>query len=703
MAASARAAPRTIRDQFFKNRPQSMSLGPPATGVVPSKGKTVRYFKRKDSMLGEKGARVASIAEPSKLSSASLDPALFEPVRITVKREVVSSSAGGNSGGDVPEWQPRWDKRFGEGWGPYSALVNLLLNAELMTAPGSLKKHGGYVSDEWDGTDQCPPQPDSLVCHIDNVYTMSGQKAVFEKRTAHSLAERASHSKKEVRLVPDTLDISAFAGVDASNEEGTVVPDSTVTNLGTGRNIHGRDANDKEFNPASQWEDTHMHVVTQMQMEGAAKLSTNCHATDCDLDGIEVSYRYESGHTAVKRIPAVKFWETLDETGWREEDFDVDLKLFSDEPLRQLFEFPRPEDVASVEPIEVEHKGAFAHVKKRNQELKQKKMIAEMHKRKAAARAEAKRGVSTINNAFAELTDEEWKGYLTARHIAAKLRKQQTLSRLGFQPLPTEAEVRHAKIQYKQDLRNHHQRILNGLPQANVPEVMAGDSNCKVEVKDDSKAYQDYWTLMVGYLDEVRYQAHLAKMDVHCRHRVDQSVELSNRYKRQAFFNSHLYWGLEKTPGFTIKQLLQIKKADAKRWFKRKEIAAWKKEQLKDRRFMEAANKVLDWEAPYDTGYRPTKAVIEATTAALCARILTEGTAHDEDGEYLHLARLAGIVEDTAQEVPKDFWDDLALRMMKEEGAAVETDGGVLVPNKAVLFEPKDVVFLDALGTPLTK
>lgn len=697
MAALARAAPRTIRDQFFIRKPQSQSLGPPATPVIPSNSKTFKYFKLKGSGPGKKSGRVASIVEPSKLGSASLDPKFFEPVQITVKQEVPASNAGGNSVKGPEEWFPRWDMQFGEGCGYLSAVFNLLHNAELMTPPGSIRKHGGYVNTGWDGSDQCPPQPDSLICYVDNVHDLSEAKARHTAATELSQRERASHGHEEVTLVEETpLSLAAFTEIDAANSEGTAPPDSGI---GTGRNIQGRDANDKEMASLSRmWEDTHMTVVTMMQMEGAAQLSPNCHATDCDIHGIEVTFKYGDGHTAVKQIPAVKFWETLDETGWREEDFELNLKLFADEPMRQLFNFPRPEYVSPTPTTT--HVGAYGFITKRNEELRQKRVEAERIKREALAKAEA--SSEKPLNELVQLGLDERNKMFKITQLSAKKAEQRNARIYGVQPLLTGAEIRYQKLQYRQDLRNYHLRKLKELQDGAESEARAGQSNCKVEL-DDSQRYQDYWTRMMQGVPSLRYQYQLALLEGTTRHRADQSVELYNRYKKYEFFNNHLPWGLEKTPGFTWKQLLKIKALDVKRWTRRKEIAAWLKEQAKDRRFMEAANKTLDWAKPFDTGYPPSEAAIKATVAALHDRILTEGTVQDENGEYLHLAQRAGIVGPEATGFPPEFWSRLALRMVKGDSVVKYTPGGIAIPDKEKLFDlNQPIVFLDALGDPIT-
>ena len=101
-------------------------------------------------------------------------------------------------------------------------------------------------------------------------------------------------------------------------------------------------------------------------------------------------------------------------------------------------------------------------------------------------------------------------------------------------------------------------------------------------------------------------------------------------------------------------------------------------------------------------GYQPSDEQIDATVAALNAYLITQGTVHDEHGEYLYLAQRAGIVDEKAQEVPSDFWDNLMLRMVKGKDCVKKSDHGVLIPDKHALFPAKDVVFLDALGNPIT-
>lgn len=129
-----------------------------------------------------------------------------------------NGASGGSTGGPTVWAGPKWNWEFGGG----VAAWNLLANAELMTPIGRK-----FVPDpEYEGDGWTPPQKDPKACYFDNVVDLAAARLEYERRTFHSERSRGWPQHKP-RQETDELDISAFTGIRAEEDEGTVVHDST--------------------------------------------------------------------------------------------------------------------------------------------------------------------------------------------------------------------------------------------------------------------------------------------------------------------------------------------------------------------------------------------------------------------------------------------------------------------------------------------
>lgn len=348
MAALAGRIPRNRA--CVKHGPRKGGLPPPLGPHQSVKNKPVPFLKKGDPATAKRNPLAEAMSVDSYGQAAKLEQVVDDlPVKLAPKvSSPPASSSGGDGGGTVQEWRPRW--QYGEDdTFILAGLYNLLGNAQLMWPVGRRFR----PDPSYNGDGLCPPQPDSMLCVINNVYDLEEARQDYLRRTSNSIESSYGrqyrlHLMREGKEVSDEPVVVGSTEPAANEQDNPPWDDEHEVELhemlrgAANEEEHGYPPRNKEDEKLVEMYQHPSRVSMSLVYDKAVELSRHSIASLEDNGDVVVSLEFYCNNNAIHkdvRMDEVTFNTCLDRVCKSESNFVLDSRgnlMLSDMAVDEL-------------------------------------------------------------------------------------------------------------------------------------------------------------------------------------------------------------------------------------------------------------------------------------------------------------------------------------------------------------------------------